>query len=137
MARTFLDTNILVYCLDQHDPGKQLLCRDLLRSLQAGHQAVISTQVLQEFYVAATRKLGVAPLAAKQMVQGFRNLETVVVGPALVEEGIDCSILHQLSFWDGLVLASAASAGCEVLLTEDLNSGQVIRGVRIQNPFAL
>lgn len=137
MARTFLDTNILVYCLDSHDPQKQATCRDLLRSLQAGNQAVISTQVLQEFYVAATRKLDVEPLAAKQVLQGFRNLETVVVNPALVEEAIDCSILHQLSFWDGLVIASAASAGCEVLMTEDLNSGQVIRGVRIQNPFEL
>lgn len=137
MARTFLDTNILVYCLDQHDLVKQARCRELLRALQAANQAVISTQVLQEFYVAATRKLGVEPLAAKQIMQGFKNLETIAVSPELVEEGIDCSILHQLSFWDGLVLASAASAGCEVLMTEDLNSGQIIRGVRIQNPFAL
>ena len=98
---------------------------------------MISTQVLQAFYVAATRKLEIEPLAAKQLLQGFKNLETVVVNPALVEEAIDCSILHQLSSWDGLMVASAASAGCEVLMTEDLNSGQVIRGVRIQNPFEL
>jgi len=137
VARTFLDTNILVYCLDRHDPHKQTTCRGLLRSLQAENQAVISTQVLQEFYVAATRKLEVEPLQAKQLLQSFRNIETVVVTPALVEEAIDCSILHQLSFWDGLVVASAASAGCEVLMTEDLNSGQIVRGVRIQSPFEL
>lgn len=136
MARTFLDTNILVYCLDHHDPHKQATCRGLVRSLQAENQAVISTQVLQEFYVTATRKLEVEPLQAKQILQGFRNIETVIVTPVLVEAGIDCSILHQLSFWDGLVVASAASAGCEVLMTEDLNSGQIVRGVRIQSPFS-
>ena len=135
MAKTFLDTNILVYCLDRHDLHKQAVCRGLLRSLQAENQAVISTQVLQEFYVATARKLEVEPLMAKQFLQGFRNLETVFVTPALIEDAIDCSVLHQLSFWDALVIVCAASAKCAVLLTEDLNSGQTIRGVRIESPF--
>lgn len=98
--------------------------------------AVISTQVLQEFYVASTVKLGVGPLTAKGLVHAFENMEAVCVDPYLIREAIDVSILNILSFWDALIVAAAASARCEALYSEDLNAGQIIRGVRIENPFA-
>lgn len=135
MSKIFVDTNILVYTLDQYDPIKQQTCRGLLRQLQAQNNAVISTQVLQEFYVAATKKLRVAPLLAKNILRTLQKIETVRIGPALIEQAIDCSILNQISFWDALITVSAESARCEILCTEDLNNGQLISGVLVQNPF--
>jgi len=91
--------------------------------------------VLQEFYVAGTSKLGVEPLLAKSILDSFENMEVVRIDPRLIGEAIDTSILSRISFWDSLVLVAAESAKCEVLYTEDLNPGQIIRGVRIENPL--
>ena len=135
MSKVFLDTNILVYALDQVDQSKQNTSRDILRKLQDADRAVISTQIMQEFFVVATRKLGVEPLQAKGILQALGNLEVVSVSPALIYEAIDCSLLNQLSFWDALVIVCAESARCPLVLSEDLNDGQVIKGVQVQNPF--
>jgi predicted nucleic acid-binding protein len=137
MAKVFIDTNILVYSLDQADPTKQKTARSILRSLQNddGDVGVISTQVLQEFYVVCTAKLKVDPLLAKAIVRSLTGFETVDITPQLILDGIDCSILYQLSFWDSLIVATAAAAQCDRILTEDLSHGQVICGVRIENPF--
>jgi len=135
VAKSFLDTNILVYQLDSRDQDKQRKCRRLMKVLAESHEAVISTQVLQEFYVACTAKLKVRPLLVKSIMHGFENLELVTVGPELINEAIDTSIQYRLSFWDSLVVVSAESAKCQYLLTEDLNEGQVIRNVRIRNPL--
>lgn len=135
MSKVFVDTNVLVYTLDQHDLIKQKTCRDLLRQLQTQNNAVISTQVLQEFYITATQKLHVSPLLAKNILRTLQKIETVSISPALIEQAIDCSILNQISFWDALIAVSAESARCEILYTEDLNDGQLISGVLVQNPF--
>lgn len=135
-GRVFLDTNVLVYAQDTAAPEKQRKSRELIAKLADSADGVISTQVLQEFFVAATRKLGVAPLAAKGVVKTFAVFETVQVSPTLIQDAIDCSILNQLSFWDSLILVAAASAGCGTVLSEDLNPGQAVLGVTVQNPFA-
>jgi predicted nucleic acid-binding protein len=135
MSKVFLDTNILVYSLDQSDAGKRNKCRRLIKGLAGENSGVISTQVLQEFYVAATTKLGAAPLLIKDILRSLERFETVVVSPALIKEAIDCAIINRISFWDALIVVSAESARCEILWTEDLNHGQVIRGVRIENPL--
>jgi hypothetical protein len=80
--------------------------------------------------------LGVPPLAAKGVLKTLGVFETVQVSTALIQEAIDCSILNQVSFWDSLILAAARSAGCSTVLSEDLNPGQAILGVKVQNPFA-
>jgi len=133
--KTFLDTNILVSAQDTGSPERQRRSRDLVAYLADAGQGVISTQVMQEFFVAATRKLGVPPLAAKAVLKTFTVFEIVQVSPALVHEAIDCSVLNTLSFWDALILAAAASAGCATVYTEDLNSSQTILGVTVQNPL--
>jgi len=135
MSKVFLDTNILVYSLDQADAAKMAKCRGLIRSLTAESRGVISTQVMQEFYVAATSKLGADPLLTKDILRSLERFETVVVSPTLIKDAIDCSIINRLSFWDALIVVSAESAQCEILWTEDLNHGQIIRGVRIENPL--
>ena len=84
---------------------------------------------------ADTRKLGIDPLQARQHLRDFRVFDIVQVTPAIIEEGIDCSILHQLSFWDGLIIAAAATATSSELISEDLSDGQSIQGICIRNPF--
>ena len=135
MSKVFLDTNIFVYSLDQSDSGKRKKCRNLIKSLTDENSGVISTQVLQEFYVAATSKLGADSLLVKDIIRSLERLETVVVSPMLIKEAIDCSLINRLSFWDSLIVVTAESAHCEILWTEDLNHGQIIRGVRIENPL--
>ena len=133
--RIFLDTNILICAHDAGSPGKQRKSRDIISKLAESGDGVISTQVIQEFYVAATRKLGVEPLVAKGVLKTFLIFDVVQISTPLIHEAIDCSILNQLSFWDSLILAAAASASCSTVLSEDLNSDQTILGVKIQNPF--
>lgn len=136
MAKTFIDTNILVYAMDMHDPKRRKQSRAALTQLDAEGGAVISTQVLQELYVVATKKLGVEPLTAKEILRGLEHFEIVTISPALIRDAIDCHILHRLSFWDALILTSAESARCDTLWSEDLSTGQVIRGVQVVNPLA-
>ena len=135
MSKIFLDTNILLYTLDTNDKDKQKNARKIVKNATEQNTPVISTQILQEFYVASTSKLGVEPLLAKSIVRSFEHMEVVCIDPYLIREAIDTSILNQISFWDSLVVVAAESAKCETLYTEDLNAGQIIRGVKIENPF--
>lgn len=133
--RVFLDTNVLVYADDLDAGDKRTRAQALLRQLITDSRAVISTQVVQEFFVAITRKLGVEAAVARKKVELLLRLDVVLVRPELVLAAIDLHRLHGLSFWDALIVRSAASAGCGRLLSEDLSHGQVIEGVRIENPF--
>jgi len=135
VAKAFLDTNVLIYQLDSRDPTKQKRCREIVRTVVSNHEAVISTQILQEFYVACTMKLNIKPILVKGIMHGFENIEVVTIGIDLINNAIDASIQYQISFWDALVVVSAESAKCQYLLTEDLNEGQIIRNVRIRNPL--
>lgn len=135
MSKVFIDTHILVYAMDALDPARQKRSRELLSRLNADIRGVISTQVLQEFYVTATRKLDADPLVVKQLLNAFERFETVVITPEMIKEAIDCSILNRLSLWDALIVVAAESARCEKIWTEDLNEGQIIRGVRVMNPL--
>lgn len=133
-GKVFIDTNILTYCSDGADKAKQDRARQALHAAQQ-KGAVISTQVLQEFYVVATRKLGIEPPIVKDMLRSFKGLETVVVDPDLILLATDCSVMDQVSFWDALILVAAEKARCSTLFSEDLNSGQRIRGVLVLNPL--
>jgi len=135
MSKVFVDTNILVYCMDESDKKRKARCRTLVEALVGDLYGVLSTQVLQEFYVAATKKLGADPLAVKDILHSFRRFETVVITPEIIKDAIDCSLINRLSFWDSLIAVAAESARCEKIWTEDLNDGQIIRGVRIENPL--
>ena len=135
-ARAFLDTNILVYAQDVASPLKRRRSRELITEVAIAGTGVISTQVLQEFLVTATGKLGVDPLAAKAVLRTFAIFEIVQTSPRLIEEAIDCSVVNRLAFWDALIVSAAASAACGLLYSEDLNAGHAILGARIENPFS-
>lgn len=135
MSKVFIDTNILVYSMDRFDAARRDKCRSLLKSGVKEFQGVISTQVMQEFYVTATKKLGADPLVVKDILNGFGQFETVIINPAIINDAVDCSVIHRISFWDSLIVAAAESANCEKIWTEDLNDGQFIKGIRIENPL--
>jgi predicted nucleic acid-binding protein len=98
-------------------------------------EAVISTQVLQEFHVFCTTRLKLKPLVVKGLIHSFENMEVVTIGTDLIKEAIDTSLQNDISFWDALVVVAAEAAHCKYLYTEDLNDGQIIRNVRVQNPI--
>jgi predicted nucleic acid-binding protein len=133
--RVFVDTNLFVYADDLDAGAKRERAQQLLRELIADGRAVLSTQVLQEFFVIATRKLGVSAEIARRKVELMARLDLVQVRPELILAAIDLHRLRSLSFWDALIVRSAVAAGCARVLTEDLQHGEVIEGVRIENPF--
>lgn len=133
--RVFLDTNLLVHADDADSGEKRERAQAVLAEMIRSARAVVSTQILQEFFVVATRKLGIAADVAKRKVELLSRLEVVVIRPDLVLGAIDLHRLHSLSFWDALVVKAAAAAGCGRVLTEDMPTGTVIDGVRIENPF--
>jgi predicted nucleic acid-binding protein len=135
-ARSFVDTNVLVYTDDADSPTKKLVAIDLVSELRREARGVLSTQVLQEYFVAATRKLGVQARTARRKVELFARLDLQVIDLADVLAAADLQIVHGLSYWDSLILASARRAGCSLLYTEDLSDGATIAGIRIVNPFA-
>ncbi len=108
-----------------------------MRTLQTGKHGVISTQVMQEFYVVATKKLGTVPLLAKDMLKSFERFEIVIITPEIIGNAIDFGINNQISFWDALIISAADNADCEKLWTEDLNHGQIVGNIRIENPLVL
>lgn len=135
-GRVFIDTNVLVYADDAAHPVKRDRARARLRQAIRAGDGVVSTQVLQEYFVVATRKLGLSAAHARRNVELFSQLAVVEIQLGLLLAAIDQHRLHQISFWDALILQAASSAGCDELWTEDLHAGAVLSGVRIVNPFA-
>jgi predicted nucleic acid-binding protein len=136
VAKIFIDTNIFVYTLDKYDKIKQKTARRTLKNIVENETAVISTQILQEFYTICTAKLHLEPLRIKGYVHNYsENLEVVQNSTEIIERGIDISLISQISFWDALVIAAAEYSRCGEIITEDLNDGQIINGMKIRNPF--
>jgi len=133
--RSFIDTNILVYTDDADSPEKSRLAVDLVENAMRTNLGVISTQVLQEYFVAATRKLGVDGVIAKRRMLLISRMNVVQITPEDVLSAIDLHLLHTLSFWDALIVHAARKADCSLLYSEDLNHNQIIDGIRIQNAF--
>lgn len=135
-ARSFVDTNVLVYAFDDGEPAKRDRARELLAAPDA--PLTISAQVIGEFYVVVTRKLA-TPLDdadAAVAVAELLRLPVVPLDGELARAAIATSRSARLSYWDALIVEAAAAAGCDRLLTEDLAHGATIRSVRIENPFA-
>lgn len=135
MSKIFIDTNIFVYTLDKNEPKKRKQTRKILKRVVESHQPVVSTQVIQEFYVVASTKLKADRALVKNMIHNFRNMEIVNNDLGLIEQAIDISLISQLSFWDSLIVAAAEKANCEFVFSEDMSSGGTYRGVTVVNPF--
>jgi predicted nucleic acid-binding protein len=135
VERVFVDTNVLVYAFDDSERKKQLIAERLLEN--EAREICVSTQVLQELYVALTK--GRHPITpteiAERAVREAAAYSVVQVDVPLVFSAIDASWKYRISFWDALIVRAAVQAGCGALLSEDLNDGQALDGIQIENPF--
>lgn len=133
----FVDTNVVLYAYDTSAGPHHLQARDLMVRLGRSRQGALSIQVLQEFYVNAVTKVAV-PLTPEDARRRLRTLSRWPTHSPLAVDVIAAAIIsedHQISYWDAMIVRSAAQMECTRLWTEDLNDGQVIAGVRIANPF--
>jgi predicted nucleic acid-binding protein len=135
--RVFIDTNVLVYADDLDAGAKNATAQGLLRDVLVNGNGVLSTQVLQEFFVVATRKLGVDAETARRKIELLSTLDTVRIEVEQILAAIDLHRLHPISFCDALIITCAATGGCTRVLSEDLQHGRTIGGVTIENPFLL
>ena len=135
-GREFIDTNVLIYADDARDPRKRDRARDLIRRLQRQRRGVLSMQILQEYFAAATRKLGMSSEDARRRVVLYSRFDVVTLNPADLLAAIDLHRLHNLSIWDSLVVRAALNGSCATLHTEDMQSGYAIERLTMSNPFA-
>ena len=136
-AREFVDTNVLVYAFDASAGKKKAAAEHLLANLWDKGTGCLSVQVLQEFFVTVTAKVA-QPLSSDEAADRVREFATWKVFVPTSDDVLAAIVLHKqvnLSFWDAMVVHAAAELGCDVVWTEDLNDGQVIRGVQIRDPF--
>jgi predicted nucleic acid-binding protein len=137
VRRSFFDTNVLVYLFDNRDPEKKLRAQQVFAEESERGLAVLSMQVLQEFYWAVTRKLA-SPLpeeVAKERVRDFCELPLVRVDAPMILAAITRSRSQSFAFRDALIVEAALKAGAKRLLTEDLQRGQRIGDLTVENPF--
>jgi predicted nucleic acid-binding protein len=135
--RTFVDTNILVYAHDLDAGNKHEVARGIVTELWESRLGVLSTQVLQEFYVTLTRKIP-APLAkptVRGIVKSYFNWDVVLNDARIILQASEIEETYRLSFWDALIVSAAFSRNAVTILTEDLNDGQYVEGIMIINPF--
>jgi predicted nucleic acid-binding protein len=135
--KVFVDSNVLVYAHDADAGVKQQQAADRLEGLWENGSGRLSTQVLQEFYTNVTQKIK-RPLArsvAREVIRNYGIWVESAITPSTVVRASEISEAWMLSFWDSMILAAAEQDGAEELLTEDLNHGQVIVGIRVVNPF--
>jgi predicted nucleic acid-binding protein len=137
--RVFVDTNVLVHLFDADDPTKQRIVQNLLSNRDLRARLILSTQVLQEFYVSVTRKLATPldPESAFQAVQDLAAFPVIQIDPPLILLAIQRSRKAKVSFGDALILETARTAGATLLYSEDFQDGSVYGGLRIANPFQL
>ena len=136
-GRVFVDTNVLIYAHDLDAGQKRERAVSILSDLWENENGVISVQVLQEFYVNVTRKIPnpLTPALARGIMKNYLAWHVAPNDVSAVLLASEISERNLLSFWDALIVASASIAGADRILSEDLNHGQVIEGIVIENPF--
>lgn len=136
MAKVFIDTNVLVYANDERDDPKRGTALRHLAGLASTGAGVISTQCLVEYAAVALRKLFQPPEAIDSQLAFFvETFQLIQVDPPIIRRAVGLAPLHQISYFDALMLAAAESAGCTEILSEDLSAGQSYAGVTAVNPF--
>jgi predicted nucleic acid-binding protein len=135
-GKTFIDTNVLIYAYDVDAMAKNEAAKVVLRELWSERTGVLSMQVLQEFYINVTRKVP-SPLSrdlARSVVNSYA-IWCVETTPADLSTAFRIEDESQIGFWDALIVSAAVKSGARRILSEDLNAGQRIAGILIENPF--
>ena len=133
-VRSFFNTSILIYADDKGAPAKRRAL-DLIAEHRLASTGVVSTQVLQEYFVAATRKLRLDASIARRKVELLSEFDVVVPQVPDIIAAIDLHRLHGTSFWDALIVRSAKQSGARVLLSENFQQAREFEGLQVVNPF--
>ncbi len=134
-GREFLDTNVLIYAHDARDTHKRECARELIRRLMRERRGVLSLQVLQEFFAAATKKLKMSSEDARRRIVHYSRFDVVTLNAVDLIAAIDLHRLHRVSIWDALVVRAALNGACMTLHTEDMQEGYVVETLTLRNPF--
>ena len=137
IVKVFVDTNILVYAYDRGAGTRHAKAFRLIEQLWQHGNGILSTQVLQEFYVNVRRKAQ-RPVTAEQaraLISDYMAWNPIVNDGAAMLDAIDLEKRFQLSFWDSLILAAAQKGGASIIYSEDFNHGQKFGSVEVRNPF--
>ena len=136
-GKVFVDTNIIVYAYDISAGEKHRKAVEIMKDIWSTGYGIISSQVLQEFFVNVTRKIAkpLNVLTAKEIVKDLLKWKTVSINGEIILEAIDIHNEYKYSFWDSAIIAAAIEGGAGVLLSEDLTDKQQIKGLVIKNPF--
>jgi len=132
----FVDTNVLLYVISR-DPAEQSKAKRA-NDILSTRDLALSVQVLQEFYVQATRASrpdAIAHQQAVRLIESFRRLPVQDITAGVMMAALDARERFQLSYWDAAIIEAARAMGCAHVLSEDLNDGQDYAGVRVTNPF--
>ncbi len=135
--KVFLDTNIMVYAYDVSANEKHKIASEIMIDLWNSGLGILSTQVLQEFFVNVTKKIPrlLNAKKAKDIVKDFLKWDVVVNDGESILDAVEIHLKYKYSFWDSLIINAAVKSGAALLLSEDLSDGQKIEGVTIKNPF--
>jgi predicted nucleic acid-binding protein len=135
--KTFVDTNVLVYAHDLDAGEKHSIATGVISDLWESGNGVISTQVLQELYVTLTQKVPSPPKKSKvrRILNNYLAWDLAVNNGETVLQASEIEESYNISFWDALIVSAAYFKNAAILLTEDLNDGQLIEGITIVNPF--
>jgi predicted nucleic acid-binding protein len=136
-AKAFVDSNILVYGHDRGQGQKHERAKTLIEGLWVERSGVLSTQVLQEFYVNVRRKAAnpIPRTEARRLVEDYLTWQVIVNDGSAILGALDLEERYGISFWDALIVQAALSAGAEILYSEDFNHGQAYGAVSVLNPF--
>ena len=136
-VKAFVDTNVLVYAYDRGAGSKHERASGLLEELWVDGNGLLSTQVLQEFYVNVRRKAKkpISHEQARTLIADYLSWNPFVNDGATMLEAINVEQRYKLSFWDALIVVAAQKSGASVLFSEDFNDGQKFGAVQVQNPF--
>jgi len=136
-ADVFLDTNILIYAYDKQAEARHAVALDIVRSYWEHRGALISTQVLQEFYVNVTQKIPqpLTTTTARRLIEQYRVWPVVINTLESIIRASEIQERYEISFWDALIIAAAETGRAHTILSEDLSHNQYIEGIRLRNPF--
>ncbi len=138
-GKTFVDTNILIYAHDKDADGKHFLARNIINDLWENKKGILSTQVLEEFYINVTKKIP-KPLKkneAREIIQQYFTWEVVLINNEMILQASMVEEKQKISFWDALIVVAGNHGNASSLLSEDFNHGQRFGNLLIQNPFKL
>jgi predicted nucleic acid-binding protein len=132
-----VDTNVLVYAYDKHEPQKQRKAQRLLADGIEQENLFLSVQVLGEFFNVVTRHIPqpMSPDETQEIINSLSILPVQEIDLAMVNRAIDTHQTYQISYWDSLIVSAAERAGCTMIVSEDLSAGQAYHNIRIINPF--